>query len=94
MFVVKDLFYDLIMDRYFTKLSKLLAIDCHLLQIDELMELLDELEGERRVMELGLRASDTKRRIEISSDLYILKSLVKVQNVKVETWLKDQESTI
>jgi hypothetical protein len=82
------------MDRYFTKLAKLLEVDCHLLQLEELMEHLDKLEGERRAMELSLRASDTKRRIEISSDLYILKSLVKVQNVKTETWLKDQESTM
>jgi len=94
MFVVKDLFYDLIMDRYFTKLAKLLEVDSHLLKLEELMEHLDKLEGERRAMELSLRASDTKRRIEISSDLYILKSLVKVQNVKTETWLKDQESTM
>jgi len=93
-FVVKDLHYDLIMDRYYSKLSKLLAKDTNLMRLEELMDHLDELEGERRAMELGIRADDTKRRIEIRSDIYILKSLVKVQKTPVGAWYHNQDPTM
>jgi hypothetical protein len=56
---------------------KLFDVDLELMRLSELFTYLDKLEVERRVYELGIRAT-VERKDPIKSDLYVLKALSEI----------------
>lgn len=88
--MVKSFLQELILDPYYEKLQRLLALDVNQLHLHELFELMDDLESIRRDCEIGVRC-EVKRDIPIVSSMYVLRKVEAIAQLP-KTWVYRQDS--
>jgi len=91
-FIVKSLLQELVLDPYYDRLQKELALDVNQLHLHELFGLMDRLEAIRRDAEVGVRC-EVDRAIPVNSDIYVLRKISAISEVP-KKWVYRQDSML